>query len=187
MSRYNKQSSHMKRGELNKELKNEIMRTGDNSIAESKRMQSLDFHMRLVSLPMIDHRKPEEVRQRSMDYFEMCRDSGMMPTKPGYALALGITLPTLNAWFKQKNPNLPEDTYKVLAASYAVLNAVLEDETLHNGVNVAGGIFTLKNHYGYRDQVQFEMNVSEGQKQDNELQDLINEAKLLAASSRPKE
>ena len=149
LKKYRK-GSEAKRG-FTTEIEQEILRSGDSSLADSSAIKLLDHKIRLANLPPVDYTVPQQVWQRSFDYFDICKEAQLAPTMSGYALALGLTLPTLRAWMKGKNQTLPEETYQAFGMSFAIINATLEDWLMYNKVNVAGGIFLLKHHFGYRD------------------------------------
>ena len=149
-----KQKEHNKelraRGELAPgknvhDLKN--MEPGDNS-------RYIAHTLAVRSMPKIDHKDPEQVRQRAYDYLTLCAQNDMKPTVNGYANSIGVSRQTLLNW---KTGEHREGTHQAVALEfYSMLEELWEDYMLNGKINPVSGIFLSKNlFYGYSDKQEY--------------------------------
>ena len=105
-------------------------------------------------MPKIDHRDPEQVRQRAYDYLALCAQNDMKPTVNGYANAIGVTRQTLLNW---KTGDFREDSHQAVILEYYSMLEELHESYMQNGkINPVSGIFLAKNlFYGYADKQEF--------------------------------
>lgn len=101
--------------------------------------------MKLAALPKLDRYNAEAVRQRTIDYLQMCSDDGMKPNVAGYALALGTNRAGLEGMFRDRR--IDSDTYGVLDAGMTVIENVMVELMLDQKINPVTAIFLLKNHF----------------------------------------
>lgn len=137
-------------------------------------LHSLD----LMTLPPIDVRvcQEEVVRERCVDYFEMCMRDEMKPSFAGFALALGVGRVTLMDYL-QKKTHIPLENHAVLMQFNGVLNALAEDYMQNGKVNPVSAIFLMKNNFGYKDAQEFVVNNS--MQEETTPEGLMEEANLL--------
>lgn len=107
----------------------------------------------IANLPKIDTNDPKKVKLRCDEYFLICANKGGKPTFAGLALALGVNRRTLWSWLTGYRGK-PKEVVDVLSKYSAVLNSLMEDYMMNDGINVVSGIFLMKNNYGYRDQTE---------------------------------
>lgn len=136
------------------ELQN-IQKRRDKSIqlSETENVKYTMHSMNLMQLAPIDIRycKAEEIRARSLEYFNLCNQDNMKPTVAGYSLALGCSRLGLIDYLSGKR-SMPRENKAELEKFYGVLNSLMEDY-MHNGkINPVSGIFLSKNNFAYRDQ-----------------------------------
>ena len=123
---------------------------GDNT----KYMQ---VSMQLFNLPSIDLHKPEQVRDRLVEYFAIHSAADMKPTVAGMAMALGVDrrrLWEIKVDVPDRNQGLPNETRDLIKKAYDFLETLWENY-MHNGkINPVSGIFLAKNNFGYQDKVE---------------------------------
>ena len=127
----------------------------------------LKMSLALNALPPVSLRDPDAVKERLNLCFKMYLDAGMKPTVAGMALSLGINRTTLS----QINSgnygntgglrNLPAETTNTVKRAYFLLETMWEDYMLNGQINPVSGIFLGKNNFGYRDQVDYQINSGE--------------------------
>lgn len=134
--------------------------------------------MNLVALPPFDVRlcKPEDIEQRSNEYFQMCYEDGIKPCIAGYALALNVSRMTLMDILYKKIA-IPNDNYAALEQFYRVLNMLMEEYMLNGKINPVSAIFVMKNNFGYTDSQ--ELVVAKTEAEESNPQGLIDESNLL--------
>lgn len=111
------------------------------------------------SLAMMDWKKPdmksvEAVRERMINYFQLCADNDMKPSFAGMALAFGVDRTTMWKWVNGSSdikPLAPE-IRNTLKKGQQILNAQMEDYMQNGKINPVSGIFLMKNNMGYTDQ-----------------------------------
>lgn len=134
--------------------------------------------LELFSNPALNLRlcQPEDIRARSIQYFEQCVEDNMKPNVAGYALCLGCTRQTLINCISGATA-IPTDNQTELIRFYSALNSLMEDYLQNNKMHPIAGLFLAKNNYGYKD-------TSEVVQVDNRVENtspekLIEESKLL--------
>jgi len=106
------------------------------------------FHMQMMNMDKVDTSDRSAVEERIYWYFDQCIRNDIRPGVAGLCLALGITR---IAWYQWGSENW-RGYSDIVAKTRAVMESILEQYMLKNKLNVAAGIFMLKNHFGYRDQ-----------------------------------
>jgi hypothetical protein len=101
--------------------------------------------IKLACLPKLDRYNANDVRQRTLDYLQMCSDDGMKPNIAGYALALGTNRAGLEAMFRDRR--VDGETYGALDAGMTVIENVMVGLMLDQKINPVTAIFLLKNHF----------------------------------------
>lgn len=102
-------------------------------------------------LEPIDISDIAQVEQRTQEYFQFCLKYGAIPNKSTLSAWLGINRSTLNSW---ERGEYRRETHHAYAEKIDILmEGTLVDLMLNNRVMPANGIFLLKNHSGYRDQI----------------------------------
>ena len=101
--------------------------------------------VKLACLDKIDRYNAEQVRQRTLDYLQMCSDDGMKPNVAGYALALGTNRMGLEAMFRDRRTDAA--TYGAVDAGLTVIENVMVELMLDQKINPVTAIFLLKNHF----------------------------------------
>jgi hypothetical protein len=106
------------------------------------------------NMPKIDHRDPEQVRQRAYDYMELCAQNDMKPTVNGFCSAIGVSRQTLLNW---RTGEFREDTHQAIVLEYYSMLEELWENYMQNGkINPVSGIFLAKNlFYGYADKQEY--------------------------------
>lgn len=108
----------------------------------------LENSLRLMDLPPIDKKDPEQVKKRVIEFFEICQEDDARPTLEALALATGIDRRRLTEY--RKNPNHP--LFDICYRAHLLLQKQMVDYMVNGKINPVSGIFLLKNNFGYRDQ-----------------------------------
>lgn len=110
-----------------------------------------ELAVRLASLPQIDKKDAEQVRQRCQQYFDFCREVDQKPGVQGLCLALGVVRATLIAW---ENEN--SERGAVIVRAKQIIRYLLETWTTSGKLSPPVGIFWAKNIMGYKDNITIE-------------------------------
>jgi len=145
-------------------------------VEEGDNRQFLSYSLAVAQLPEINTNDPEQINQRAVEYFSICRDWDMKPSYAGFALALGVDRVTLWRWLNGQ-VNKPERVRNTLKKYIAILNVQMEDYMQNGKINPVAGIFLMKNNMGYRDQQ--DVVVAPERKEAPPEEVLIAEAELL--------
>lgn len=111
----------------------------------------------LKRLPAI--KTDEELEQRINLYFDWCIQNDIRPGVEGMALACGVDRRTLwdwetaNSWKNSRRAEIVKRAKQIISCS-------LEQLIMQNKINVVGGIFMMKNHFGYTDKSEVEYSLS---------------------------
>ena len=156
-----------------------------NGLSEIGEVNSTIHVYELMTLRPIDVRmcQPADIEERSQQYFLKCAETNMTPTVAGFALALGMDRRKLQDVVAGRMA-IPDDNREEINKYYTALNALLESYVLNCKTQVVGGIFLLKNNFGYKDQQEFVLNNTNNDTVSEEA--LLEEANLLLAEPTKK-
>lgn len=147
----------------------------DIQVEPGDNQKYLAHSLELYNLPEIDTHNPQDVVDRTNEYFSICNKNDMKPSIAGYAFALGLDRMTVFSIIKGKIKRAPSiiDTIK---RAQALINAQMEDYMQNGKINPASGIFLMKNNMGYRDETEVVLSPGEVKKS---IEELTEEASLL--------
>ena len=112
----------------------------------------LSHDLKMWDWPDVDMKKPEQVKERIRQYFQICADDDMKPSVAGMALAFGIDRRTLWKWVNGiECAYIPTESRDSLKKAYQFLNAQMENYMQNGKINPVAGIFLMKNNMGYVD------------------------------------
>lgn len=111
------------------------------------------FALAIMQMPKIDVRNPEQLRNRVLEYFQLCADMDM---KPGVAaIALAIGLDRRRMWEiktgSSRNGSIPQECKDIISGVYDSLETLWESYMVNGKINPVSGIFLGKNNFGYQD------------------------------------
>lgn len=102
--------------------------------------------------PAIDTSDPEQVWKRTLEYLDYCEENDIKPQIVALSNWLKVSRDTINNW---KNGQYRAGTHLDMIKQVVIsLEALTVDLMLDNKVMPANVIFLLKNHYGYRDNIE---------------------------------
>lgn len=135
-------------------------------------------NMKFMMLPKVDLRKPEEVQQRIVEYFNIYAEADMKPTVAGMAMALDVDRRRL--WeIKTGNyvnvggyKDLPIETVDCIKKAYEILEATMESYANGGKINPVMAIFMMKNHFGYQDKTEYVLTPNQQQASDYDAEDI---------------
>ena len=110
----------------------------------------INHSLRLSRLPKISTNDAEAVKERIVNYFEICAEDDMKPSVAGLALALDIDrvyLWEIRTGRKGKNPEVAN----ALKRAMKILDLQMVDYMQNGKINPVSGIFLMKNNFGYAD------------------------------------
>ena len=111
----------------------------------------LEHSMTMFDWPVINARRPEQVKERIGMYFALCAKDDMKPSVAGMALAFGIDRRTLWKWANGiESDYIPAESRDFIKKAYQFLNAQMENYMQNGDINPIAGIFLMKN-MGYAD------------------------------------
>lgn len=107
----------------------------------------LNHALRLANLPKFDTKNVALLKERIMEYFQICAEDDSKPSVAGLALAVGVDRKTIWQWSQGEN----SDKSNAIKKAYQILNLMMEDYMQNGKINPVSGIFLGKNHFGYQD------------------------------------
>ena len=110
-----------------------------------------EIAVRLASLPQIDIKDAEQIRERCQQYFDFCQEVDQKPGIQGLCLALGVVRGTLINW---ENEN--SERGQVIIRAKQIIRYLLETWTTSGKLSPPVGIFWAKNIMGYKDNITIE-------------------------------
>lgn len=123
-----------------------VLPEGDNNKFTS-------FTLDIMKLPSVDIYNPVQVKQRIIEYFQLCADHDMKPGVAGLSQALGIDRRRLWA-IKAGAPTaykVPQECKDAIIAAYTNLESLMEVYMQNGKINPVSGIFLMKNNFDYQD------------------------------------
>ena len=112
----------------------------------------LEHSMTMFDWPVINARRPEQVKERIGMYFALCAKDDIKPSVAGMALAFGIDRRTLWKWANGiESDYIPAESRDFIKKAYQFLNAQMENYMQNGDINPIAGIFLMKNNMGYAD------------------------------------
>lgn len=111
------------------------------------------------SLTMMEWKKPDmkdpaAVKDRVMQYFELCGQNDMKPSIEGLGVAFGTNRKVLWKWVNGLVQSVPPESREVLQIAYDTINAQMADYMQNGKINPVAGIFLMKNNMGYEDKTE---------------------------------
>lgn len=96
----------------------------------------------------------EEVENSIDEYFQICSDTGQIPSIKALALYIGVTLKTLEKYMY----DVTSPYYNTLSLARDMCHVIVENCALNNKVNPATYMFTAANYYGMKNTQSVEIN-----------------------------
>lgn len=93
----------------------------------------------------------KDIERHCARYREICQEFDMAETVPSFSYSIRVTPVRFKNMIEGKGKPVPRDVREQLEWMGMELEASLADGTLAGRSNVVGGIFLLKNYYGYKD------------------------------------
>lgn len=130
-----------------KELMSVHVNPGDNS-------KYLTHNLTMFGWGKVDMYNTDDVRDRTIQYFQLCANDDMKPSVAGLALAYGIDRRRIWEIANKTGScykNVPEEVQDTVKKAYIVLNAQMEDYLQDGKINPVAAIWLMKNNMGYED------------------------------------
>ena len=127
------------------------LEAGDNT-------KYLAVSMKLMNMPEIDLKDPEQVIDRLNEYFQIHADNDMKPTVAGMGMALGLDrrrLWEIKTDVADRNQDLPTLTRDSIKKAYKMMENLWENYMQNGKINPVSGIFLGKNNFGYQDKTEY--------------------------------
>lgn len=116
--------------------------------------------MNIMLLNPVSLDDASQVKQRIMEYFDICQKDDMKPGVADFAFALGISRQELWNIVNGKRVK-PQEVIDLLKRTYYALNAQLENYASNGKVNPVTFIFLAKNHFSYQDKQEIEVSANQ--------------------------
>ena len=140
----------------------------------------------------VNFQDPEDVRQRIVDYFTACANTGRFPSIQGLAAyGFGISRQALNQW-RNRQTSINVESARLIEIAADIIADTLTNQSLHNNANPAQTIFQLKNNHSFADVVEIQstpvndddyMSPEEWESRKNFYKEKIREERRLLALS----
>lgn len=129
-----------------------ITEPGDNT-------KYLTVSMKLMALPDIDLKDPDQVADRLAEYFAIQAEADLKPTVAGLGLALNgmdrRRLWEIRTDVQDRNQDLPTVTRDLIKRAYKIMENLWENYMQNGKINPVSGIFLGKNNFGYQDKTEY--------------------------------
>ena len=129
-----------------------ITEPGDNT-------RYLQVSMKLMALPDIDLKNPDQVADRLAEYFAIQAEADLKPTVAGLGLALNgmdrRRLWEIRTDVQDRNQDLPTVTRDLIKRAYKLMENLWENYMQNGKINPVSGIFLGKNNFGYQDKTEY--------------------------------
>ena len=129
-----------------------ITEPGDNT-------KYLQVSLKLMQLPDIDLKDPEQVGKRLEEYFTIQAEADLKPTVAGLGLALNgmdrRRLWEIRTDVQDRNQDLPTPTRDLIKRAYKLMENLWENYMQNGKINPVSGIFLGKNNFGYQDKTEY--------------------------------
>ena len=122
--------------------------------------------VKVNSLKKIDKASAQEIRQRTIDYLQLCVDDGIKPNLTGYALALGTNRQGLERIFT--NRTVEQGTLDELDRGVAMIENVMLELMMDQKINPVTAIFLLKTQFNYREESTLNIRAERSEQVDEE-------------------
>lgn len=140
----------------------------DASLEEINRTSQ--FSMKLVGLPKVNYKNPQEIDDRCKLYMELCGQYGRRPFIEGLVGALGCHRQSFWDWSKEQSPR-----GEIVRKWKQAILIQLESWNVEGKINPVSGIFLLKNIGGYTDTYQLESSTQIGLKPSKSPEEIARE------------
>jgi hypothetical protein len=115
------------------------------------------FALAIMQMPKIDVKDPIQLRNRVVEYFQLCADHDMKPGVAAVGLAIGLDRRRL--WEirsgSNRNASIPQECKDIICEVYDSLEVLWEGYMTNGKINPVSGIFLGKNHFGYQDKQEY--------------------------------
>ena len=115
------------------------------------------FALAIMQLPKIDVRDATQLRNRVVEYFQLCADHDMKPGVAAVGLAIGLDRRRL--WEirsgSSRNSTIPQECKEIINEVYDSLEVLWEGYMTNGKINPVSGIFLGKNNFGYSDKQEY--------------------------------
>ena len=125
--------------------------------AEGDNNKYTTFALAIMQLPKIDVKDPIQLRNRVVEYFQLCADHDMKPGVAAVGLAVGLDRRRL--WEirsgSTRNGTIPQECKDIICEVYDSLEVLWEGYMTNGKINPVSGIFLGKNYFGYQDKQEY--------------------------------
>lgn len=136
----------------------------------------LSVSMKLMQLPDIDMKDPEQVSMRLTEYFKIQEEADLKPTVAGLGLALNgmdrRRLWEIRTDVPDRNQDLPTMTRDLIKKAYKLMENLWENYMQNGKINPVSGIFLGKNNFGYQDKTEYVVTPNVGGDTDYDADDI---------------
>ena len=126
---------------------------GNNVKELVKTEMQREIAKKLLSETLVAYKQPkvksdEELTQRISDYFDMCAETGQIPTVEEMALSTGYSASTVWDWENGRNKGFSEETSEVIKKAKSFMQTFDAKLVTTGALNFLTYCFRAKNYYG---------------------------------------
>lgn len=134
-----------------------------NTAPPADKVRIMKHGLKLLTAPAVNLHDIEQVQERFFWYFDQCVESEVMPCVPGLELAYGnISLATLAAMRKGQGAYKDDVAVSEFMQRVQKYLEYIQVACMNEGyTHYVPAFFLLKNHFGYRDQQEVHVSVSD--------------------------
>ena len=128
------------------------------AISQDKNNLYTERAIEIMSWGPFDLHDFDQTRERIALFFRDCMEKSIKPTISALAFALRISRQQLYNFIRGDvtiERNYSQEVRTLIRDAYQMVDVLWEDYMLNGQVNPASGIFIGKNHFGYRDVVDY--------------------------------
>ena len=137
---------------MNRDRQAGRLHTGDSSAVVSTLIKNAAKE--LSSMGRISLNDTATIRQKTFEYLDACKETGVVPAKTGLARAFGVSRQAIDDFMK-RNPT--HETSLFLDVVLDAFVEVLTNSALYGGTNIIMSIFLSKAIYKLRDNTTLEI------------------------------
>lgn len=134
---------------------------GEIMAHEGYNAKTVAVNLEIMSMPSVDWKDPEGVKERIRAYFMLCAQYDKKPGIAALAAALGTTRVNIKRVAQGKElpgflfRNIPEATLDLIKQAYLMTELQWEDDMQSGNIHPTAGIFLGINNHDYHDVKQF--------------------------------
>ena len=156
----------------------EIVEYKETQEKEKWSANALEHLQNISRIKAPDLKEPKQIIRACDEYFSLCKQDNQKPTMSGLAMALGTNRRTLLKWYSGETRIYNRE----IIQQYFELLETFDELMFKDGkINPVGGLFLMKNNYGYTDKTEVkisddDMSVDEIERRYREQHEIVEDS-----------